>query len=89
MLECYRRYKVFMAEKISKTIADVLELPPLKKRMPIFLSADAATLAAQYLVEELQKPTPNAPFATINDTHHETLIILEDLFNIIPKDTEQ
>ena len=52
-------------------------------------SAGAATLAAQELVESLKNPTPNAPFATINDTHHTGLIIMALLFNIIPKSAEQ
>ena len=57
--------------------------------MPRFLSADAAMLAAQYLVGSLWKPTPNALFAIINDTHHATLIILKELSTIIPKAPEQ
>ena len=47
--------------------------------MPIVLSADEDTLSAQDLVEALQKPTTNAPFATINYVK---------IFNIIPKDAE-
>ena len=57
--------------------------------MLIVSSADAATISAQNLVEALQNPSPNAPFATINDTHHETLRSLVELFNIIPKAAEQ
>ena len=53
--------------------------------MPRVLSADTATLAAQNLVEVLQNPTPNAPFAKINDTHHTDLINLAEFSNIIPK----
>ena len=48
--------------------------------MPRVSSADAATLAAIYLVEALKHH-----FATINDTYHTALIKLEELFNIIPK----
>ena len=47
-----------------------MEFPRQNMRMPRFLSADAATLSAQYLVEELQNPMPNAPFTTINETPH-------------------
>ena len=58
-------------------------------RIPRVLSADAATLSARNLVESLLNPTPNAPFATIDDTHHAALRSLADLFNIIPKSAEQ
>ena len=58
-------------------------------RTPRVSSDDASTLAAQDLVEALQKTTKNALFATINGTHYISLIILEELFNIIPKATEQ
>ena len=50
---------------------------------------DAATLAARYLMEELQNPRPNEPFTTICDTHHAALRSLEEVFNIIPKYAEQ
>ena len=52
------------------------------------MSADADTPEARDLVEALQKPTSNAPFETINNTHHAALIIQAELFNIIPKATE-
>ena len=45
-----------------------MEFIPQSVRMPIVLSAGVATLAAQHLVEAIQKPTPNTPFATIYDT---------------------
>ena len=53
--------------------------------MPRVSSANAATLAARYLVEALKQPTPNAPFATINDTHHTALRNLAEIFNVISK----
>ena len=53
--------------------------------MPIVLSANAATLSAQDLVGALKQPMPNAPFATIYDTHHTALRNLAELFNLIPK----
>ena len=81
-LEHYRCYKVFVMETISERIADVMIFP---QRMPIVKPSDAATLAAQDLVESLQNPIPNAPFATINDTHHTKLRNLMGLLNIIPK----
>ena len=40
-------------------------------------------------MEALKNPTPNAPVATINYTHHTTLINLVELFNSIPKVVEQ
>ena len=56
--------------------------------MPRVSSADADTLAARFFVEVLQNPTPNSPFAIINDTHHAALRTLAELFNIITKSTE-
>ena len=58
-------------------------------RMSRVLSADAATLAARYLVEALKNLTPNKPFAKINDTHHTSLRSLAEIFNIIPKVAEK
>ena len=66
-----------------------MEFPPQNVIMPRVFSDDAATLAARDLVEALQNPTPNAPFATINDTHHTELINIAELFNIISKGVEQ
>ena len=57
--------------------------------IPRVSSANAATLAAQYLMEALKHPTPNAPFETINDTHHTALINLAKRINIIPKGSDQ
>ena len=57
--------------------------------MPRVSSADAATLAAQDLEEELKHSTPNATSATINDTHHTALRNLVELFNVIPKIEEK
>ena len=54
-----------------------------------FLSDDAATLEVQYLLKELQNPTPKSPFAIINNTHHTELINLAEFFNIIPRVAEQ
>ena len=62
-----------MTEKISEIISDVVEFLPKNEIIPRVLSADATTLAARYLVESLQKPTPNTPFAIINGTHNSVL----------------
>ena len=88
-LEQYRCYKVFVTEKISESIVDVVGLSPQNVIIPIVPSADAAKLVSQDLAEVLHKLTPNAPFATINYTHHTVLRSLEELFNIIPKAAEQ
>ena len=87
-MEHYMCYKVFVIETISERISDVMEFPPQNVMIPRVLSADADTLAAQDLVEALKKPTSNALFETINDTHHAALISLVWLFNIIPKSAE-
>ena len=58
-------------------------------RRPRASSTDAATLTVQYLVESLHKLTTNSPLSIINDTHHASLRILTELFNIIPKSAEQ
>ena len=57
--------------------------------MPRVLSSKAAILSVRYLVEVLQNPMPNSPFATINETHHTVLIVLAGLFNIVPKSAGQ
>ena len=45
-------------------------------KIPRVSSSDADTLVVQDLVGALKHPTPNATFATINDTHHTALINL-------------
>ena len=87
-LDHYRWYKVFVTEKKSEIISDVVEFPPQNVRMPRVLSTDAATLAEQDLVELLKKQIPKAPFATINDTHNAASRSLVESFNIIPKAVE-
>ena len=57
--------------------------------MPRVSSANAATLSEQDLAEALKQPMSNAPFSTINDTHHTALRNLAELFNFIPKVAEQ
>ena len=54
-------------------IADVVDFTPHNLRIPRVSYDAAAMLAAQDLVEALKKPTPNAPFATINYTHKSEL----------------
>ena len=66
-----------------------MEFPPQNVKMPIFLSDDTSTLAAQCLEETLQNPTSNSPFATINETYHSALRSMAELSNIITKDAEQ
>ena len=58
-------------------------------KMPGVSSADATTLAVRDLVEALKQPTPNIPFSTINDTNHNALRNLAEIFNIVPKVSEQ
>ena len=84
-LEHYRCCKVFVTETRSEIIADVMGFSPQNLRIPRVLSADAATLSAQYLVEALQNTTLNADFVKTNDTHHKEFRSIEELFNIIPK----
>ena len=52
-LEYCRCYKVFFTETRSERIFDVVIFFPQNLRIPRVLSADAGTLAAQDLVEEL------------------------------------
>ena len=51
--------------------------------------ADAGTLSAQDLVEASKKPTPNATFDAIHDTHNTTMRNLEELLSVISKVSEQ
>ena len=78
-----------MTETRSKIIADVVELPPQNVITKRILPDDAAKLAARDLVKLLHKTKTNALPTTINGTHHAELIILAELFNIVPKATEQ
>ena len=77
-----------MTDIRSERIADKVKILTYYLKMTRVPSADAATLAPQNLLKELQNPTPNTPLVTINDTHYTTIIILEELFNIIRKALE-
>ena len=81
--------KVFETETISEIIADAMEFFLEILEMPRVSSSNAAILSAPNLLEALTQPTPNAPFATINDTNRTTLRNLEGLFNFIPRVEEQ
>ena len=48
-------------------------------------SADATTLAARHLIEELQNPILDEPSAAFNETHNTALQSLVEIFNIIPR----
>ena len=87
-LEHFRCYKNIVTETRSEHIADIVYFQQNVK-IPTVLSADAAMLAAWALIESLQKPATNAPLATINDIHHETLRSMAWLFNIITTAAEQ
>ena len=80
---------MFLTETISEIIADVVDFFPQNMKMPRVSSDNAATIADRYLLEALKHPTTNTHFATINNTHHTALIYLVELFNVIPKVTEQ
>ena len=66
-----------------------MEFLPQNVKIPRVLFDHAGTLASKDLVEALQNPTPDTPFATINETNYATLRIIAELFNIIPKAAEQ
>ena len=68
---------------------DVVDFFPQNLKIPRVSSAYDATLAARALVEALKHPTPNAHFAKINDTNHIALRNFAELFNLIPKLSEQ
>ena len=65
-----------MTEKRSETISIIVEPPPQNVRMKRVSYANAATLAAQDLVEEFKNTTPNESFKTINYTQHAACISL-------------
>ena len=66
-----------------------MKLFPQHLKIPIVSFANASTLASRYLIESLQNPEQNSPLETINDTCHEVVIIMAELFNVIPKAAEQ
>ena len=57
--------------------------------MPRISSADAATLAAQDLIESLQNLVPAAPFATLNYTYNKALRFLAEIFKTKPKNAKK
>ena len=57
--------------------------------MPRISSTDVPTLKARDLIEALQNTAPDAPFTTLNDTHHAALRSLAEIFNQTPKVSKQ
>ena len=53
-LDHYSCFKLFMTEKISERISDIVDFLPQNVRMPRVSSAEAAMPAARYLVEALK-----------------------------------
>jgi hypothetical protein len=79
--EHYRCYQVYVTKTAGTRISDTVEFFPRATSMPRTSSADAATFAAQALVEALAHPAPAAPFALLGDLQQQALQKLAAIFN--------
>jgi hypothetical protein len=79
-MEHYRCYRLFITKTQSYRIADMVEFFPSKITMPKLSSQDAASQAAQDLIQALQNPAPAAPFHPLGAAHLTALHQLAAIF---------
>jgi hypothetical protein len=72
----YRCQNVYISTTASERIVDTLELFPHNYQMPQLSSTDRLLVAAKDMMDALQNPHPEVPFASVGD---DTIAALTDL----------
>jgi hypothetical protein len=72
----YRYQNVYISTTASERIVETLEFFPHNYQMPQLSSTDRLLMAAKEMMDALQNPHPDAPFASVGD---DTIEALEDL----------
>jgi hypothetical protein len=76
----YRCQNVYISATASERIVDTLEFFLHKYQMPQLSSTDRLIMAAKYMMDALQNPHPEVPFARVGD---DTILALTDLAAIL------
>jgi hypothetical protein len=82
----YRCQNVYISATSSERIVDTLELFPHNYQMPQLPSTDRLLMAAKDMMDALQNPHPEVPFASIGD---DTISALADLAAIFKLKLQQ
>jgi hypothetical protein len=82
----YRCQNVYILPKASERIVDTIEFFPHNYQMPQLSSTDRFLMAAKDIMEALQNPHPEVPFARVGD---DTILALTDLAAIFKLKLQQ
>jgi hypothetical protein len=78
----YRRQNVYISATASERIVDTLEFFPHNYQMPQLSSTDRLIMAAKDMMDALQDPHPEVPFARVGDDTILTLTNLAAIFKL-------
>jgi hypothetical protein len=77
-----RCQNVYISATASECIVDTLEFFPHNYQMPQLSSTDRLLMAAKYMMEALQNPHPEVPFARVGDDTISALADLAEIFKL-------
>jgi hypothetical protein len=78
----YRCQNVYISATASESIVDTLEFFPHNYQMPQLSSTDRLLMAAKDVMDALQNPHPEVPFARVGDDTSSTLAELAAIFKL-------
>jgi hypothetical protein len=78
----YRCQNVYISATASERIVDTLELFPHNYQMPQLSSTDRLLIAAKDMMDALQNPHPEVPFASVRDDTISALAGLAAIFKL-------
>jgi hypothetical protein len=78
----YRCQNVYILTRASERIVDTLELFPHNYQMPQLSSTDRLLMAAKYMMDALQNPHPEVPFASVGDDTISDITDLAAIFKL-------
>jgi hypothetical protein len=78
----YRCQNAYISATTSDRIVDTLEFFPHNYQMPQLSSTDRSLMAAKDMMDALQNPHPEVPFASVGDDTISALADLAAIFNL-------
>jgi hypothetical protein len=78
----YRCQHVYISSTASERIVDTLKLFPHNYQMPQLSTTDRLIMAAKYMMDALQNPHPDVPFAQVGDDTISALAELAVIFKL-------
>jgi hypothetical protein len=78
----YRCQNVYISTTASESIVNTLEFFPHNYQMPQLSSTDRFLMAAKDMMDDLQNPHPEVPFASVGDDTIEALTDLAAIFKL-------